>query len=68
MVFDATRWYVLAFIDNAMNDGWSVRKKKGSYIFSKPHEGKKQVFSDEYLVAFVDKHASAAARIAETRS
>jgi hypothetical protein len=68
MVVDATRRYVLAFIDNAMDDGWSVRKKGGSYIFSKPHEGKKQVFTDEYLVAFVEKHMAAAKCVAETRA
>ena len=68
MVVDTTRRYVLAFIDNALGDGWSVRKKGGSYIFSKPHEGKKQVFTDEYLVAFVEKHMSAAARGVETKS
>lgn len=55
------RQRVLMFVESALDDGWTVRKNQSSYVFSKPHEGKKQVFTNEYLVAFVEKHLSTAA-------
>ena len=44
------------FIWNALEDGWEIRKKENSYIFSKEHEGKKEVFSESYLRAFIVKN------------
>lgn len=44
------------FIDNALEDGWDVKKKEGLYIFTKNHEGKKEVFSDDFLTHFVKKN------------
>ena len=44
------------FIWNALEDGWEIRKKDNSYIFSKSHEGKKEVFSESYLRAFIVKN------------
>ena len=41
------------FIWNALEDGWEIRKKDTSYIFSKSHEGKKEVFSESFLRAFI---------------
>ena len=43
----------MSFIYNALQDGWSVKKKKESYIFSKTHEGKKEIFLDSYLSKFI---------------
>ena len=36
----------MVFITNAIDDGWSVKKVKDNYIFSKKHENKKEVFDD----------------------
>ena len=36
----------MAFIYNALEDGWSVRKKNDLYIFRKDHESKKEVYLD----------------------
>ena len=44
------------FIDNALDDGWEVKKKEGLYIFTKNHEGRKEVFSDDFLTHFVKKN------------
>lgn len=44
------------FIWNALEDGWEIRKKDNSYIFSKSHEGEKKVFSESYLRAFIVKN------------
>ena len=41
---------------NAIEDGWSVKKKNELYIFSK-HKGKeKQVYEEKYLERFVQKY------------
>ena len=45
-------WSKIIFISNAIEDGWSVKKKDETYIFSK-HKGKeKQVYSEKYLDKF----------------
>jgi len=43
----------MVFLYNAINDGWSVRKNKESYIFRKKHEGKTEVFDESYLHTFI---------------
>jgi hypothetical protein len=47
---------VLEFLGSALDAGWTVKKSHDAYVFTKAHEGKKQVFTDEYLAAFVEKH------------
>jgi hypothetical protein len=62
--FDAGNIYVnkkdfqkMAFITNALEQGWKIRKtKKNKYIFTKKHEGKKEVFSNSYLDDFVQSN------------
>jgi len=44
------------FIYNAIQDGWSVKKQNDSFVFSKKHEGKKQIFQPEYLENFIEKN------------
>ena len=46
----------LNFIHNALQDGWSVEQKKNKYIFTKPHDNKKEVFLDDYLEQFIYKN------------
>lgn len=48
---------VILFVFSALEDGWSVRKQQEQYVFSKQHEGKKEVFSKDFLYAFIEKHA-----------
>jgi hypothetical protein len=43
----------MSFIVNAIDDGWTVKKKDASYVFTKEHHNKVQVFSDEYLDQFI---------------
>ena len=47
----------MAFINNALENGWSIKKNNESYIFSKKHEGKKEMFSDSYLSTFVKENS-----------
>ena len=53
ITIDNTKFQKMLFVYNAINDGWSVKKRNDSYTFSKNHEGKKEVFSDSYLLTFM---------------
>lgn len=41
------------FIMNALDNGWKVKKRNGSYIFSKKHEGRKEILKEGYLESFL---------------
>ena len=43
----------MLFLYNAINEGWTIKKQKESYIFTKNHENKKEIFLDSYLVSFM---------------
>ena len=51
--FDKIKRHKMTLLYNALDNGWSVHKKNDSYIFSKNHEGKKEVFVDSYLIDFI---------------
>jgi len=53
LVMNNIQFQKMLFLYNAVNDGWSIRKKDESYIFKKNHEGKKEVFHESYLHDFV---------------
>ena len=54
---ETTTWRIkMSFIYNAVQNGWNVRKKNDSYIFTKKHQGKKEVFLDTYLNDFVEEN------------
>ena len=44
------------FLFNALEEGWTIEKKKGFYIFKKKHEGKKEVYLDDYLKSFIERN------------
>ena len=46
----------MTFIYNAIQNGWEVKLKDDKYIFSKKHEGKKEIFLDTYLKKFIEKN------------
>ena len=46
----------MAFIYNALENGWKIKKKNNAYIFTKNHEGKKEVFLDKYLKGFMKEN------------
>ena len=46
----------MVFLYNALNNGWSIKKRKGAYIFAKNHEGKKEVYDDDYLSMFMKEN------------
>ncbi len=50
---DAIKFQKMLLLYNSIEEGWSVKKKNESYVFSKPHEGKKEVLEESYLHKFM---------------
>ena len=38
---------------NALEKGWSIKKQKDKYIFTKKHENKREIFEENYLERFI---------------
>lgn len=53
---DAKTFQKMVFIYNSVEDGWDVKKNGDQYVFLKPHEGKKDVYTDEYLDKFIERN------------
>ena len=41
---DAIKLHKMAFLYNALEEGWKINKKNDIYIFTKNHEGKNKCF------------------------
>jgi hypothetical protein len=54
VVLDSIKFQKMVLLFNAINDGWSIKKQNDSYIFKKNHEGKKEIFHDNYLLTFME--------------
>ena len=39
----------MLFITNALEQGWTVRKSQESYIFTKKHENRQEIFQENLL-------------------
>jgi hypothetical protein len=50
---DKSKFKKMIFLYNALDNGWSIKKRKDSYIFTKNHEGKKEIFDENYLSIFM---------------
>jgi len=50
---DKPKLQKMTFIMNALEKGWSVKKNNDSYIFTKKHENRKEVFMESYLEKFI---------------
>ena len=53
---DMISFQKMNFIMNAIETGWTVKKNDDNYIFTKKHEGKREVFMADYLEKFIDKN------------
>jgi hypothetical protein len=53
---DAIKFQKMLLLYNSIEQGWSVKKKGDSYVFSKNHEGKKEVLEDTYLLKFMNSN------------
>ena len=50
---DSIKFQKMLLLFNSIEQGWSVKKRSDSYVFSKNHEGKKEVLEDTYLLKFM---------------
>ena len=50
---DAIKFQKMLLLFNSIEQGWCVKKRKDSYVFSKNHEGTKEVLEDTYLMKFM---------------
>lgn len=48
----------MIFLINALDQGWKIQKTDNSYIFTKKHENKKEVFQADYLEKFIESNLS----------
>jgi hypothetical protein len=46
----------MAFLYNALEEGWKISKENDKYIFVKKHQDKKEVFLDSYLQKFLNEN------------
>jgi len=51
---DAIKFQKMIILYNAIEQGWNVKKRKSSYVFTKNHENKKEVLDDDYLLKFMN--------------
>jgi hypothetical protein len=50
---DVIKFQKMILLFNSIEQGWSVKKRNDSYVFTKNHEGKKEVLEDSYLMKFM---------------
>jgi hypothetical protein len=48
----------MLFIFNCVEKGWNVKKRDSKYIFQKNHDGKREVFMEDYLDKFIAENSS----------
>ena len=53
MKIDCILFQKMIFLYNALEKGWSIKKKNNAYVFTKNHEGKKEVLLEDYLKRFM---------------
>lgn len=46
----------MIFIMNALEKGWTIKKRGVEYIFTKRHENRREVFREKYLETFVQEN------------
>ena len=50
---DKSTYQRMVFITNALEQGWTIKKKDDSYIFTKKHENRREIFQENYLETFL---------------
>ena len=43
----------MVFLANALEQGWTVKKSNDTYIFTKKHENRQEIFQENYLETFL---------------
>tara|TARA_B100000902_G_C27279365_1_gene900777 strand:+ start:1237 stop:1461 length:225 start_codon:yes stop_codon:yes gene_type:complete len=53
---DLLQFQKMGFIYNAIENGWTVKKRDNKYVFTKNKKGEKEVFLDTYLRQFIENN------------
>jgi len=53
MKLNKSNYQKMIFITNALEQGWTIKKKNDSYIFLKKHENRREIFQENYLDTFL---------------
>jgi hypothetical protein len=53
MKIDKKLFTKMNFIYNAIEDGWTVSKRRDKYVFTRSHDKRREILSDDYLSAFI---------------
>ena len=43
----------MVLIHNALNDGWTIKKRNDTYVFVKKHKNNKKYLTESYLNTFI---------------
>lgn len=65
---DKPSFQKMMFIMNALDNGWSVKKSTDSYIFTKKHENRREIFQEDYLEHFLITNASTNTMLANNQN
>jgi hypothetical protein len=55
---NCNKLHKMIFIFNALENGWTIKKKNKKYIFLKNHEKKREIFSEDYLTSFIKDNSN----------
>ena len=56
---DYVKLQKMAFLYNALEDGWTITKNENNYyVFIKKHEGKKEIYLKSYLHDFIKTNSN----------
>ena len=50
---DVVKFHKMLLLFNAVEKGWTLKKRSDSYVFTKAHEGKNEVIHESYLSNFL---------------
>jgi hypothetical protein len=50
---DTITFQKMLLIYNALDEGWTVKKKNEAFIFTKKHENKREILEESYLLKFM---------------
>ena len=54
----SSKMHKMIFLFNALENGWTIKKRNKKYIFTKNHKGKRELFREDYLSHFIKDNST----------
>jgi len=51
---DNIKFQKMVLLYNAIEEGWTIKKRNNKYYFIKKHKEKKEFMNDNYLIKFIE--------------